>query len=103
MDAAFDLSPLWEAGARGWVTDKDDRRAHPILNAPARGEPEDCFFRGGWRCAGAIWKQGAAPLGSPENVDHLVTIPFYIADGDPRHNVYCETCALAMGAPRGVS
>lgn len=58
-----------------------------ILDSPPRGELSDSFFKGGWRCAGA--------MGPGAIEDHLVSLPFYVArSGDLRHCCYCRQCAL---------
>lgn len=93
----IDLSAYWDKDkpATGWVTAADDPRA-TILKAEGRGEPGDAFYQGGWRCAGRIWNQH----GDDPAPDHLVSLPFYVSEGDPRHNIYCERCAVGMGVPK---
>ena len=73
-----------------WITDSNDER----LRAPPRGEPDEAIARGGWRCAGAM---GFYPDLRDKRGDHLVAVPFWEGDGDPRHSCYCADCAHDLG------
>jgi hypothetical protein len=67
-----------------WNLDPNNWR----LEAPARGNPDEAIYYGGWRCAGAM-----DPYFRKQ--DHTITSPFYnTGEGeDTRHSCWCRDCA----------